>query len=230
MQVEALVTDVTSLGSPRVCIAALAGDRAIRLHSPTPGEGWVDGIGGLMPGDVIDVEWKPRNKPYPPHVEDGDWDPLGCRKVEGLSEDELVLRLGKTAFSSVEETFGTPWIEAANGNCAFRPGRGSLSLASVRASSVSVRVQFGKVRVAFADRRRSWVGVPLQDLAVKRHINNCRSCLSRGEHRLQSEFGGSEALLRVGLARQFQVGVYPNACWMQINHIFLIPSKRSHFA
>jgi hypothetical protein len=230
MQVEALITDVTSLRSPRVCIAALAGDRAIRLHSPTPGEGWVDGIGGLMPGDVIDVEWKPGNRPYPPHVEDGDWDPTGCRKVEGLSEDELVQRLGKIAFNSVEETFGKPWIEAANGNCAFRPGRGSLSLASVRASSVGVRVQFGKVRVQFTDARRTWAGVPLQDLAVKRHLNNCKACRSKFDSLIRSEFDGSRALLRVGLARQFQVGEYPSACWMQVNHVFLIPSKRKHFA
>ena len=229
MQLEALITDVTSLGSPRVCVAALARDHAIRFHNPTPSERWVDGMGGLMPGDVIEVEWRPRSTPSPPHVEDGDWDPTGCLKVKCLSEDELVRHLARTAFNSVEESFGPPWLEAANGNCAFRPGAGALSLASVRAASVSVRLQFDKVRVAFTDGRRSWAGIPLQDLTVKRHLSSCRICQSSRQSMLQSEFDGSEALLRVGLARQFQVPGYPSACWMQINHIFLIPSKRNHF-
>ncbi len=229
MRLEARITDVTSLGSPRVCVAALVGNRTIRLHSPTPSESWIDNIGSLRPGELIVVEWQPRRKPYPPHVEDGDWNPTACIKLKGLPEDELTRQLNRAAFESVEEVFGPPWIEARNGNCAFQPGKGSRSLASVRASSVTVRVQSGKVRVAFEDARRSWTGVPLQDLAVKRHLNGCKSCQSRGENRLQSEFNGSPALLRVGLAREFQVGDYPSACWMQINHIFLMPSKRKHF-
>jgi len=229
MPVQALITDVTSLGSPRVCIAGLADERAIRLHSRTPSETWVDEIGGLMPGDVIDVEWKPHDTHYPPHVEDGSWDPTGCRKVKRLSEDTLVQRLGELAFSSVEEAFGLPWIQAANGNCAFRPGRGSLSLASVHASSVSVRIEFGKPRVAFADGTRKWAGVPLQDLAVRRHLRSCAKCQSEATYRLQAEFQGSAALLRVGLAREWPVGDYAPACWMQVNHVFLIPSRRKHF-
>lgn len=220
---------MTSLGPPRVCVAATAGDRVIRLHSPTPTEAWVDGIGGLLPGDLLAVEWSPRKGVYRPHVEDGDWDPGRSTKLKVISEDRLVKQLGATAFDSVEEALGPAWIEARNGNCAFRPGRGSMSLASVRASSVAVRIQFDKVRVEFTDARRKWAGVPLQDLAVKRHLNNCKSCASKGAYRLRSEFDGRRALLRVGLARQFQVGEYPGACWMQVNHIFLIPSKRQHF-
>ncbi len=229
MRLEARITDVTSLGSPRVCVAALADNRTIRLRSPTPSESWIDNMGSLSPGDLIVVEWHPRKKPYPPHVEDGDWNPADCTKLKGLPEDELARQLKRTAFQSVEDAFGPPWIEARNGNCAFHPGKGSRSLASVRASSVTVRIQFGKARVAFEDATRSWAGVPLQDLAVKRHFNGCKSCQSKGANRLQSEFNGGPALLRMGLAREFQVGNYPSACWMQINHVFLMPSKRNHF-
>lgn len=229
MQVEALITDATSLGSPRVCIAALAGDRAIRLHSPTPNEGWVDTIGGLMPGDVVSVDWTPSQVTRPPHVEDGSWNMGACANIRRLSEDQLIGRLRTRAFDSVEEAYGSPWIRGKNGNCAFRPGSGSSSLASIRASSVAVHVSFGKVRVAFADTCEEWANVPLQDLAVKRHLRDCTACRMRAQHHLRAEFQGGPALLRVGLAREWPVGNYPPACWMQVNHVFLVPSKRKHF-
>lgn len=229
MRLEVLITDVTSLGSPRVCIAALAGNRAIRLHSPTPSEMWVDNANGIMPGDLIAVKWNAAKITYPPHVEDGDWDQTECTKLHRLTEHELIEQLETTAFDSVKDAFGPPWIKGKNGNCAFRPNRGVFSLATVRASSVTVRVQFGKPRVAFEDAHDRWASVPFQDLAVRRHLNSCKGCRRRGEQLLQSEFQGSSAVLRVGLARQFQVGDYPSACWMQINHVFLIPSKRNHF-
>ncbi len=229
MQVEALITDVTSLGSPRVCIAGLAGDRVIRLQNPTPSEGWVDRMGGLMSGDIVSVDWTPFQVTRPPHVEDGSWNVGTCAKIRRLSEDQLIERLRTRAFDSVAEAYGSSWIRGKNGNCAFRPGSGSSSLASVRASSVAVHVSFGKIRVAFADNREEWANVPLQDLAVKRHLRNCAACQMRAQHLLRTEFQGGPALLRVGLAREWPVGDYKPACWMQVNHIFLIPSKRKHF-
>lgn len=229
MQVEVLITDVTSLGSPRVCIAGLAGDRVIRLQDPVPTETWVDGIGGLLPGDLVSVDWTHSQVTRPPHVEDGRWNMGTCARIRRLSEDQLTETLRTHAFGSVEEVYGSPWIRGKNGNCAFRPGSGSSSLASVRASSVAVHVSFGKVRVAFADTREEWSNVPLQDLAVKRHLKDCTACRMRIQHYLRAEFHGGPALLRVGLAREWPVGDYRPACWMQVNHIFLVPSKRKHF-
>jgi len=229
MAIEAIITDVTSLGSPRVCIAALAGSRPIRLQVPTPTETWIDRVGGLMPGDLVSVDWTPSRVTRPPHVEDGSWDVGMCARIRRLSEDQLIDRLQTRAFDSVEEAYGPPLIRGKNGSCAFRPGSGSSSLASVRASSVAVRVSFGKVRVAFADTRGEWADVPLQDLAVKRHLRDCTACRMRAQQHLRAEFQGGLALLRVGLAREWPVGDYQPACWMQVNHIFLIPSRRKHF-
>lgn len=229
MPIEAILTDVTRMRGANACIAAIVNDKSIRLDSPQPNDNWIQSIGGLAPGDVVSVDWKPTKGATPPHTEDGEWDSSSLKKLRHLTDSELTASLSARALDSVQDAFGAPAIRGTGGNAAFSPGKGRRSLASVRASSVTVRVQFGKVRVAFEDARRSWAGVPLQDLVVKRHLNGCKSCQSKAENRLQSEFNGSPALLRVGLAREFQVGDYPSACWMQINHIFLIPSKRKHF-
>jgi hypothetical protein len=230
MLLEAIITDITRRQLPDgVCIAAAHQGRTIRLANPQPRDEWVASVGGLMPGDVVSLDCRPIPKPAPPHTEDYEWDPATFVKRRRLTEDALIDRLSADAFDCVEDAFGTPWFCGANGNAAFRPGEGARSLATIRAITVKVHASFGEIRVTFEDAKNHWAAVPLQDLLVKQHQQRCRTCASNLEQALKREFESANAMVRVGLAREWRVPDHPSACWMQVNHIFLMPAKRNHF-
>lgn len=229
MLLEAIITDVTRMRYGNVCIAAAHQDRAIRLHNPQPDDRWVKSIAGLVPGDVVSVDWQ-QAQSLPPHTEDGKWRPATFVKRHRLTETELADLLSANAFTSVQDAFGAPCDRSSRGNAAFQPGTGARSLASILTRSVQVYPDSEGIRVGFVDSQDSWAGVPLEDLIVRQHQNQCTTCASHLSHLLANEFQGSDAVLRVGLGRQFQARGHPSAaCWMQVNHIFLMPSKRNHF-
>jgi len=229
MSHELTVTDVTRMRAPNVCVAGVHQGRTIRLNNPPPTDEWVASIGGLMPGDVVSVDCGPAAGPVPPHTEDAEWDPKTLVKRHRLTEDLLAEHLSTSAFARVEDAFGAPWIRGTGGNAAFKPGEGTRSLATIKVASVKVDVSFGKIRVAFQDTTQGWAALPLQDLVVKQHQERCHVCASNLAQTLKREFEGALAILRVGLARQWQVPGHPSACWMQVNHILLMPPKRKHF-
>ena len=230
MSPEVIITDITRMQPPNgVCIAADHKGRTIRLADPTPTDEWVASVGGLIPGDVVSVDWKPTRKPVPPHLEDGEWVRRTFSKRHRLTEGQLVDYLSAKAFRSVRDAFGTPWLRGKGGNAAFQPRAGTRSLASVSVPSVRAYPDDDGIKVDFVDDGDSWTRVPLQDLIVRQHQKRCRVCSQRFAQLLASEFQGGKAVLRVGLAREFPIGGYPKACWMQVTHIFLIPPKRKHF-
>jgi hypothetical protein len=229
MLLEAIITDVTRMQSPYVCVAAVHQDRTIRLANPQPKDEWIASVGGLMPGDVVSLDCRPIPKPAPPHTEDCKWDPTTFVKRRRLTETKLADLLSANAFTSVQGAFGAPCDRGSRGNAAFQPGTGARSLASILARSVQVYPDFDGIRVGFVDTQEAWTRVPLEDLIVRQHQNQCTTCASHLSRLLANEFQGSNAVLRVGLGRQFQARGHPSACWMQVNHIFLMPSKRNHF-
>jgi hypothetical protein len=233
---EAIITDVTRMRPPRVCVAALQGERAIRLEEPNPDEQLLASIGGLLPGDMVAVEWLDDPFYEPPHVEDGAWEPETFRKLDRLTKPELVDVLLPTAARSVEEKFGQEWFRGAKGNGAFRPRTGERSLASILARDVRVYQWFQSVRVDFRDDTAAWTMVPLEDLGVRRHQALCPDCIttpgriSRFNYNLRNEFWGRDVLLRVGLTRPFEAAGQETACWLQVTGVYPIGKKRRHFA
>jgi hypothetical protein len=232
--IEAIITDITRMKSNRVCIAAIADGRQIRLHDPPPDDSWVKEIGGLHPGTVIRVDWTPKGNVNRPHVEDGNWVRDTCRKIGQLDEKELVAVLRPSALESVRTAYGEPLLLGTQGSCAFPEDRGSRSLASVMVRSVSVTPPWDilteKARVRFRDSTNEWRQVPFQDLIVNQHLRSCPRCRQDVARFLRNDFVGETALIRVGLARAEALGSYPRACWLQVNHIFLLePSTRRHF-
>ena len=233
---EAIITDVTRMQRPKVCIAALQGGRTIRLNRPQPDEQVLKSIGGLLPSDRVCVEWLDNPFYVPPHVEDGTWEPMSFRKLERLSKTELIDVLMPGVARSVEEAFGHEWFRGARGNGAFRPGEGARSLASVLARDVRVYQWFQSVRVDFKDACGQWTMVPLEDLSVRRHQVLCPDCvttparISRFNFNLRNEFWGREVLLRVGLTRPFDAEGQETACWLQVTGVYLVGKKRQHFA
>jgi len=231
--IEATITDITVMRSSRVCIGALADGRQIRLDDPSPTEDWVRQMGGLCPGAVLRVDWKPASGRTRPHVEDGTWVPQTCRKVGEISETELANMLDSSAYESVTDAYGEPMILGKQGSCAFEPDRGNFSLSSIRASFVSLSAPWDprteKVRVRFRDGNSEWKQVPLQDLLVNGHLRNCRTCSNDPSGPLGRDFPNGPALLRVGLARAEALGTYPPACWLQVNHVLRRNVSRRHF-
>jgi hypothetical protein len=228
----AIVTDVTRMHGPNVCVAVtqVSNRQMLRLDSPQPTDPWLTKIGGLRPGTVVKLDWEQGQAVEPPHTEDGVWGQLS--KVGSKDEDELTAFLDRDAQDGVIQVFGKPFLIAQNGNAAFRPGRGGSSLATVRVRSAEILLQGVGARVRFTDASNDiWSGVPLNDLAVRAHQSACRRCRlpSAWVNMLRSEFQGGPALLRVGLSRKFRAGDHPEACWLQVNHVFLLPPKREHF-
>jgi len=227
---KVVITDVTRMQDNRVCIAALHRRARIRLHEPQPEEVWLRSVGGLGPGDVVSLSWKTPRHVRRPHIEDADWNPASLEKVDRLPEDELVRQMTALAFSSLQDAFGKPCFFSDDGNAAFPPDKGSRSLAFLMVNSVRAYSYGDGVRVDFRDSDREWTMAPFEDLRVRIHQVQCGSCSAGLSESLTSEFEGREALLGVGLGRPFQYGDNPAACYLQVNHIFLIPSRRKHFA
>lgn len=233
---EAIITDVTRMLPPKVCIAALQGDRTIRLNHPQPNEHVLASFGGLVTGDRVMVEWLDNPFYVPPHVEDGSWEPETFRKLGRLTKSELVDLLLPKAARSVEEAFGAEWFRSERGNGAFHPGVGERSLASILVRDVRVYQWFNGVRVDFADSLGRWTMVPLEDLSVRRHQELCQDCLTNVSRvsgfdlNLRKEFSGRDVLLRVGLTRPFEAERQETACWLQVTGVYPIGKKRQHFA
>jgi len=229
MSAEVIITDVTRMRAPNVCVAGVHQDRTMRLSDPQPTDEWIRSVDGLVPGDVVLLDWRPIRGAVPPHTEDAVWDRSTFAKHARLPETDLVNLLSASAFASVRAAFGAPWFPGSGGNAAFQPGTGERSLASVMARSVKAYPHFEGIKVDFVDSQDSWTRVRLEDLVVRHHQRKCSTCSSQLSLLLGKEFEGERAILGLGLARQFQAGGHPSACWMQVNHIFLMPPKRKHF-
>jgi len=226
---DVVITEVTRMQGNRVCIAALHGRARIRLHEPQPEEEWLRSEGGLSPGDVVSLSWKSPRQVRRPHMEDTDWNPASLKKAGRITEDQLAGRLTAVAFSRLTDAFGKPILYSDHGNAAFPPDKGSRSLASLMVTSVRAYPYGDGVRVDFRDSDREWTMAPMEDLSVRVHQVRCSPSSAGLSESLAAEFEVGEALLGVGLGRPFQYGDNPPACYLQVNHIFPIPSRRKHF-
>jgi len=119
---EAIITDVTRMHRPKVCIAALQGGRTIRLNRPQPDEQVLKSIGGLLPGDRVCMEWLDNPFYVPPHVEDGTWEPMSFRKLERLSKTELMCSC-RGQLEASRKRSGTSGLEAREAMVPSGPGR-----------------------------------------------------------------------------------------------------------
>lgn len=224
-----IVTDVTRMEAGRVCIACLRGRQQIRLSAPQPTREWLDSIGGLNPGDTVSLKWRSVRRFRPPHSEDGDWTPSSLDKTGALPHEQFYDVLARHARSSVHSAFGKPAFSARRGNPAFSADRGQRSLATMRASSIRIYRHENRIRADFQDERDHWSKVPVEDLRLWRHLDECPDCATTFEIRLASDMSGDEGLLRIGLGRPFQPNGRELGCFLQVNHI-LMPQPLQHFS
>ena len=223
------ITDVTRMRGSNVCVAGIAGSRTVRLNQPGPDEATLLAVGDLKPGDVVDVAWASASPANAPHVEDGVWNRSRLTKVGRLDWEEFVGWLREQSLRSVSQAFGEVFLRGRGGNCAFRPGIGRRSLATIEVRNVSVYLDFDKVRVEFTDAEDTWRKVALEDRIVHAHRAACSSCKRSFERQLGLGFNCSSAVLRVGLSRPFSIPDHPLACWLQVNGIYPLGRERRHF-
>lgn len=226
---DIIVTDVTRMEAGRVCIACLRGRQQMRLSAPQPTREWLDSIGGLNPGETVSLRWRAVKRFRPPHSEDGNWTPSSLDKTGALAHGQLYDVLARHARSSVRSAFGKPAFSARRGNPAFPADRGKHSLATMRASSIRIYRHENRIRADFQDERDQWSMVPVEDLRLWRHHDECPDCATTFELRLASEMSGDEGLLRIGLGRPFQPDGRETGCFLQVNHI-LMPQSLGHFS
>lgn len=226
------VTDVTRMAGDAVCVVAADGGRSIRLSTPQPRDAWLDSIGGLAPGDQLNVTWR-REKTYkPPHIEDGRWVPSSLVKSGRLDRDDLIATLSANSYPSVTKAFGRPAFHSPRGNPAFAPGRGSRSLATLRVRRVLLQPIGHGVRATLVDDDGVTKMVPVEDLAIRMHQERCPDCAGDGlAENLSAELSGGDAVVRIGLGRPFQSASDSRpGCYLQVNHVLLMAGRGGHFA
>lgn len=221
---EVIITDVTRMSGDRVCVAGIAGERAVRLSEPAPTSQLLAKLGGLSPGDSIRVQWRYAPNSEAPHQEDATWVPKTVQHLRRSDRAEFYGRLLVNAFESVTAAFGEPRYFMSKGNPAFPPGRGRRSLASIAVNDVRVYVVGDGLRADFRGKDREWRMLPVESIAIREHFETCRECRRTGEAR------ASSALLRVGLGRPFQPDGEEMGCFAQVNDVIPADPTSPHFA
>lgn len=223
-----LLLDVTAMAADAACIAGidLKSNAIVRLAEPQPTKRLLDLLGGITPGDVINIDYKEFRKTDAPHVEDCEWTPRSLKKRRRAQPDEVEDRLRGSAFPSVSEAFGTA-IEIREGrNAASLPNTGVRSLATVQARDVRLRMSgSGRPRISFIDKGGApWPDVPYQDVQAGAHLERCSVCRAvlNQNHEVRLTCG----LIRVGLTRPYSVSeASPPLCWLQVTSVLSNPPE-----
>lgn len=215
-----------------VCVAGidLASKQTLRLNEPQPTRRILAALGGLAPGDIVDVNAQHLARPEAPHVEDGHWMPRSLKKIGTMSAEKVQALAQPTTFASLEAAFGTPAPRTGGRNRGWPLHGGERSLASLSVAYIRFMVDVrGKVRAAFKDASGDyWEGVPFQDLSVRTHETSCMDCKSSALDHIKRDFEANAAVIRVGLTRGFAASSdQPGLCWLQVTNV--LARDRGHF-
>lgn len=227
-----MILDVTAMGGDSVCVAGidLATKETLRLNAPQPTRRILTALGGLSPGDVIEVNASPVGTTDSPHVEDCHWQPPSLKEVGRMSVAEVCELAADQTFAGVEQAFGQPAPRTGGRNRGWPIGGGarSLALLSVRYVRFNIDVR-GKVRTAFRDKFGDyWEGVPFQDVSVRSHETSCVACKSAYLDEIKREFEANATVIRVGLTRPFAASADQSGlCWLQVTNV--LARDRTHF-
>jgi len=229
MKKRILITDVTTMGADRVCVAGIDKDgKSIRPVLPS---GYItrsdlyDGNGGLIIAPRFLTEFffleKIRN---PPHTEDHLFSPEKTRLVQKTSDAQMKRMLSLSCSGSVAELFDGGLVDKRY----HKPDSGKRSLGTVRVRLSSI--DLSHCRLSFFDEAgESYSRVKVNDLAFWRLAEYWgtpegsakKTLAKRLEKKLENV---DEIFLRLGLARPW---TNPNdgveGCWLQVTGIYTFP-------
>jgi hypothetical protein len=227
-----VLLDVTAMGGDSVCVAGidLTTKQTLRLNEPQPTRRILAALGGLSPGDVIEVNASPVATAEAPHVEDCHWQPRSLKKVGQMSVAEVRALAADQTCPGIEEAFGAPAPRTGGRNRGWPTGQGARSLALLSVRYVRFNIDLrGKVRTAFRDQFGDyWEGVPFQDVSVRGHETSCVECKSAYLDEIKREFEANATVIRVGLTRPFAASSDQSGlCWLQVTNV--LARDRTHF-
>lgn len=227
-----IITDVTRMQVPRVCIAGITEEgqtiRPIFPHGNIE-EDWLyeNGQAIIRPFATINFNII-EHRPKPPHCEDWVIHPE-YRIFSGiLIEEEKRIFLEKYADPSVNKIFGAE-IQVRPGHF-IRENEGCRSLGTIQTQIVThliMRDREGKLeyRIEFIDENGDLYELPITDLSFRYFVESeLRKQVShnRISSNLIQQFHHSEVFLRIGLTRPTWKE-HPHCCFLQVNGIYTFP-------
>jgi len=230
-----IITDVTRMSSPRVCVfgywmdltpvrPTLAGRAAITEALLTR-----QARAPVRPFSIVELDFVAPNA-HAPHTEDWTVEPHHWQLVTGrIADEDAEMLLQHVLDPDVAAIFGTS-IFTDHGWYVLQ-GEGHRSIGTVRPSSIC-SVLYGvsphdaswDYRITFEDQSGARYRLRVTDLAFRRYCNDGRlkgeppEVVSAALHRLLQQ---AEVYLRIGLARGR--ARYPDRCYLQITGVHTFP-------
>ena len=227
-----VITDVTRMKTPRVCIAGVTEDgQTIRPIFPYGNieEDWLYENGQVVVRPFARISLNlmaPRSNP--PHCEDWVIQPESRKFLGLLNEEEGKAFLSRIADPSVDKMFGAD-LQSRPGHY-IRENEGCRSLGTVHAkiiTRVMLRENNGKLdyRIEFVDDNDCIYSLSVTDLSFRYYVfyKHCESiALQRIANYLVQQFHQGDVYLRIGLARPTWKE-HPHCCFLQVNGIYTFP-------
>jgi hypothetical protein len=237
-----IVTDVTRMAAPRVCVAGFFSDNGVAARPVMPYKSGKDITEEFLRKDDLHIV-RPFAEvrlgftspiPDPPHTEDWEIHPMVAPElVRFLSPEERRTFLEGHLDPSVESIFGAP-IREDRYIC---KGEGVRSLGTVLAQRVS-EVTYGpkqyegeeakwEYRIRFTDASGREFSPAVTDLTFRSACDYLRDRKGWDAGRINgwmTEFLGSakrEVYLRIGLARGWDK--HPDRCYLQVTGVYSFP-------
>jgi hypothetical protein len=238
MKKPIVITDLTRMREPKVCIAGYAKDwTCIRPIVPFRGipEWFLRKKDRLVicPFAVVELDFL-RHVPEAPHTEDWEIDRFHRRLITPqLHEDKKLRLLEKTASDSVAEMFGAE----IHDDLGFyvKVGEGDRSLGTIRPVEITHLIYEPKAgdkwdyRIVFKDQAAQSYRLAITDLAYRHYLDYGRIQtnypLDELVSRLTRIFNQHTTFLRIGLARLWER--FPDRCYLQVTGIYTFPDYLS---
>jgi hypothetical protein len=230
-----IITDVTRMKPPRVCIAGYFESDLKPVRPTILFEGikeeflYQEGELIIKPFSIVEFRFL-RHEPDPPHTEDWVIDPNYKRLVGRIEVEERIDFLEKIKDQCIEKIFGADIYHAEEGGYYVKKGEGARSLGTIipcQISYISYReLEQAKwdYRITLVDQCGKEYRLPITDLEFRKHCDHRRVI---GEHPdkialgLKERFNRCKLYLRIGLARGWER--FPERCYLQITALYSFP-------
>lgn len=233
MKQAMLVTDVTRMQPPWVCVAGYLRDytlvrpKLLNERGLTENFLFFGNIPIIKPFAVVELDFL-KQDPHPPHTEDWYIDPAyKALKQERLPEERILAFLNRILDSDVASIFGAE-IHREPGYY-VKAGQGTRSLGTIQPKEIIAFLYTPKrdgwdYRLCFTDQSGAYYRLAITDLSFRYYCDYLRRQGHRPEEislGLMRRWRESLIFLRIGLARGWER--HPDRCYLQVTGIYTFP-------